>query len=467
MLNTYSIPKTEHSLETIKNAFCGVEGTAKCKNCEYTQPIPATGNHNPDTRVKILATCTKEGVKETYCKLCNTVLSTSSIPALGHNMQVNKAATCGKQGNKKCTRQGCMHFETIPATGAHNRPSGSKHRVVKNPTCTATGIEEMYCLDCNATLQTYSIPALSHEIIYTPINSNLHRIGCYHNGCTMNTGNITDIHNFKNNICNDCKYDRAANCKHSNVYSKKISPTCMSDLIIETHCKECEKILNSRVISTGKGPHSLEWVDVQAYSCGAKVSRGICKTPGCKYTTIKSSTDYSTCINPNPGYRETKAPTCKTTGTFEYFCKECNRTLGTGVLPTKHTGQPISYEYGLEYGIGGSYHLVLCDCNEYYVEPHNMEIYPDEPLIGDMIRCSKCGCDVLYAETVDDLIAEPPYSLGGSNWIDLLDALLGSLYDSGLSFDEDLLKTVLEAYIKEPIDDELDKLIEEIKERMK
>jgi len=111
------------------------------------------------------ATCTTDGTKVGKCTKCGAVLSTVSIPALGHSYgswTTTKAATCAAAGSKKrtCTRCSAVDTESIPAL-THSF-SGS-YTTSKEPTCTTEGTKVGKCNNCGAVLSTVSIDALGHS----------------------------------------------------------------------------------------------------------------------------------------------------------------------------------------------------------------------------------------------------------------------------------------------------------------
>ena len=77
---TRNLAKIAHDWETIKGATCGTAGMQKCNVCQQTEEIQATGNHSPAKRIKEAATCTTTGIEEIYCKLCNNIIETNTIP---------------------------------------------------------------------------------------------------------------------------------------------------------------------------------------------------------------------------------------------------------------------------------------------------------------------------------------------------------------------------------------------------
>ena len=304
VLSTGKIDKLGHSLEVTKNPTCGATGTNTCKRagCTYTASIPATGNHNPATRTKTAATCTADGVKETYCTVCNNVLSTGKIDKLGHSLEVTKNPTCGATGTNTCKRAGCTYTASIPATGNHNPATRTKTAA----TCTADGVKETYCTICNNVLSIGKIDKLGHSLEVTK-NPTCGAAGtniCKRAGCTY-TASIPATGN------------------HSPLTRITQLPTCTAKGKKETYCKLCNEVLSTALID--KYEHSL--IITKTATCGTEGSKE-CKRAGCTYTEVIPITN-----NHNPSTRTKTPSTCTEKGIKETYCKLCNQVLSVNSIP--------------------------------------------------------------------------------------------------------------------------------------
>ena len=109
------------------------------------------------------ATCTADGSEYKKCKLCGKE-ETTVLEKLGHDCAVESEtkATCTENGlikYKKCSR--CEYVEpnkVIPATG-HTSDGG---QIIKNPSCTETGVIEYKCSVCGSSLGSEDIPMIDH-----------------------------------------------------------------------------------------------------------------------------------------------------------------------------------------------------------------------------------------------------------------------------------------------------------------
>lgn len=116
---TVSLPKLEHTYESYhQEADCendGIEGL-KCKVCEDIQvqsKIDKLGHQIGEYTVVEYATCTKEGIKEAYCKRCSNKVTTS-IKKVPHNLlDYVQEAKCEIDGYtcKKCSN--CEYTENM------------------------------------------------------------------------------------------------------------------------------------------------------------------------------------------------------------------------------------------------------------------------------------------------------------------------------------------------------------------
>lgn len=161
-LSKTSIPaKGEHAFpeeytEVIQKPTCSKSGVAlkKCKDCGYSIEVEIPTSEHTEQIVVVEPKCTEAGSSTTICSVCNKTLSTTVIPAKGHNTDKVEIVqkTCTKQGTKYFSCSVCdetVKKETIPASHAEG-----EYRIIKEPTCSAEGIKCLFCPDCNSKLKS-------------------------------------------------------------------------------------------------------------------------------------------------------------------------------------------------------------------------------------------------------------------------------------------------------------------------
>ncbi len=163
-----------HNLKDVKAeaATCttsGMEAGKQCQRCDYYEGmkgIPALGHdYSKDAEKSYGPTCTEEG--RNYCTRCDGY---EAVAALGHsytNTFIYQAATCAATGVEK---RKCSVCETVDSTyskdipkNPDNHTKGEETYPTQAPTCTEAGFGTSYCKDCNAYMESVTIPALNHE----------------------------------------------------------------------------------------------------------------------------------------------------------------------------------------------------------------------------------------------------------------------------------------------------------------
>lgn len=102
-----------------------------------------------DDVVVVGPSCTQQGSKSKYCKVCGMTTGGSGIAATGHkfvNYVSNNDATCSKDGTKTatCSNAGCSATSTVTDTGSRLSHTSTGKRVNE---VTATCMEEGYTGD--------------------------------------------------------------------------------------------------------------------------------------------------------------------------------------------------------------------------------------------------------------------------------------------------------------------------------
>ena len=96
------IPMLAHDLEHVHEDATCRDGVDKdvCKMCKQefnVTVIPATGEHDYETKVIKEATCTASGMKQDVCKICGSTGNTSVIPKIDHHYENGKCTMCGAE----------------------------------------------------------------------------------------------------------------------------------------------------------------------------------------------------------------------------------------------------------------------------------------------------------------------------------------------------------------------------------
>ena len=174
--------KCEHS-ETkeviIKEATCTEVGSKDivCTVCDEvleTKDIEALGHGATDEVVTKEATCTEVGSKDIVCTVCDEVLETVEIKATGHNWQPdvenNVAPTCTESG-KLAYKCACGEAKYEEGAAALNHPEEEREEVVtKEAEIGVAGSKDIVCGLCDTVLDTVEIPALEPEALRGDVN---------------------------------------------------------------------------------------------------------------------------------------------------------------------------------------------------------------------------------------------------------------------------------------------------------
>ena len=265
------------------------------------------------------ATCTADGKKEGRCTKCSAVVSTVTIPALGHSYgswTTTKAATCTTDGSRKrtCTRCSNPQTETIKATG---HTFNGSYTTVKNATCTADGKKEGRCTKCSAVVSTVTIPALGHS---------------YGSWTTTKAATCTTDGSRKR-TCTRCSNPQTETIKatghtFNGSYTTVKNATCTADGLKEGRCTKC-----SAVVSTASIPalgHSYgSWTTTKAETCTTDGSK---KRTCTRCTAYETQTIKATGHNFNGSYTTAKEATCTTAGLKEGRCTKCSAVVSTASI---------------------------------------------------------------------------------------------------------------------------------------
>lgn len=241
-----SIAKKDHTWDAGKittAATCSGKGikTYTCTGCNATrtEEIPSTGHQHTELRNVKVATCVSEGYTgDTYCKDCNTKLTSGKvIPKTDHTWdsgKVTQTATCTAKGIKTftCTVCNSTRIEDIPVTEHVNKIT----KFAKEASCKSEGYTgDVYCRDCGILIEEGKvIPKTEHAWndgeITTPATCTIEGIKTY--TCTS---------------CGTTKTEAIAATGHgaTEIRNKKAATMTSEGYTGDTYCTICDQKISS------------------------------------------------------------------------------------------------------------------------------------------------------------------------------------------------------------------------------
>ena len=310
-----------------KPATCTEPGirlyTCKDNDDSYEEEIPATGHQHTELRNVKVATCASEGYTgDTYCKDCNTKLSSGkTIAKKEHTWDLGKittAATCSGKGIKTYTCTGCnaTRTEEIPSTGHQH----TELRNVKAATCVQEGYTgDTYCKDCNTKLTAGKIlPKTEHTWDSGKVTQNA--------TCTTK-----GIKTFTCTVCKSTRIEEISAIGHVNKitkFAKEVS--CKSEGYTgDVYCQDCGKLIEEGKILP-KTEHT--------WNAGEITQAATCTGEGIKTFTCISCGTIRTEVIPATGHgiteiRNVKEATYTEEGyTGDTYCTVCCQKIGFGSI---------------------------------------------------------------------------------------------------------------------------------------
>lgn len=177
VIKTYTIPALGHnpSVKTTP-ATCLATGlsVSTCKRCgkELERKVLPKGDHNYVTKVTKIATTTSEGESKTYCINCGYVKEVNIIPKKNSTTKncthpqktttVTKQPTCQSTGVQTVRCASCnkiLSTTTLPKVG-HSYVT----KVIKKAGIYNEGLERIYCEYCGTVKEERVIPKLTREV---------------------------------------------------------------------------------------------------------------------------------------------------------------------------------------------------------------------------------------------------------------------------------------------------------------
>ena len=320
-----------------KPATCTEPGirlyTCKDNDDSYEEEILATGHQRTELRNVKVATCASEGYTgDTYCKDCNTKLSSGkTIAKKEHTWDLGKittAATCSGKGIKTYTCTGCnaTRTEEIPSTGHQH----TELRNVKAATCVQEGYTgDTYCKDCNTKLTAGKIlPKTEHTWDSGKVTQNA--------TCTTK-----GIKTFTCTVCKSTRIEEISAIGHVNKitkFAKEVS--CKSEGYTgDVYCQDCGKLIEEGKILP-KTEHT--------WNAGEITQAATCTGEGIKTFTCISCGTIRTEVIPATGHgiteiRNVKEATYTEEGyTGDTYCTVCGQKIGFGSIIAKLEQQKLT-----------------------------------------------------------------------------------------------------------------------------
>lgn len=137
-----------------------------CENVVQTEAIAALGHDEGKWETQKAATCTEDGIRLRKCTRCKHVIETVEEKAQGHLYDrwiVTKAATCTESGSREryCEKCGILiDREEIPSRGGH---TPGEWVIQQSASCTENGSMIKYCTECFVELRRDVITAIGHS----------------------------------------------------------------------------------------------------------------------------------------------------------------------------------------------------------------------------------------------------------------------------------------------------------------
>ena len=316
---------TKHEWKNSKCEICKID-------CEHKYEDGKSAISNKATTQ---ATCVKEGVLLTQCKICDyKAESPLDIVSDAHKMSDWKEtvkATCSSTGTEeRVCELGCGHKETRPTEkDPDNHTYGDW--VVTEATCVADGVKVKTCKnkECKHELkETIAKDPTAHKMAAewevtkkpTCVETGLQVKACLNAGCDHEVEEViaikADAHNLGGWVVT-----KAAKC----TIPGEITRFCKNG--------SCEYKVTDSLDPDGKNHDFAEDFTVIESTCVAKGSKfKVCENEGCKEVTEKTEIAINPAAHKNIVTINAKDATCEEKGyTGDKFCNDCKKTVDPGI----------------------------------------------------------------------------------------------------------------------------------------
>ncbi len=327
---TTIIPMLEHDFvedSVLEAPSCTEDGVRllKCAVCgeEKTEVISRIGHTPGEFEIVSEPTCTNKGLKVEKCEVCGAITREEEIDALGHNLiEETIESTCEKEGKKitTCPRCDYKEEESLPL----KEHVVSDFAVVKEPSCTQSGLAERRCEVCGSLIETKILSALGHTAGEIVIENKTDAT------CTEN-GSYDEVVYCA--VCNEelsrvtKTINKFGHTQSNPIEENRIEATCTENGSCETvtYCSLCgAELMREKNILPSTG-HNYELTQTIETSC---------VKDGQKIFTCSKCGDVQKEILPATGHVYVLTdlvvdvpPTCSSEGVQSVHCKVCGESI--------------------------------------------------------------------------------------------------------------------------------------------
>ncbi len=230
-------------------------GVAACKGCGDDEC------KHKDTEVRVTATCTVDGFKETVCKKCSTVVAQEAVKALGHDKRETVVgATCTTYGTvvEKCVREGCSYE-------VETEEQALGHTWVNAAGAVAAVCEDRHCTVCQATL----IATAAHT--YEPSEELSTAATCKAEGSEVYVCTVCHGAQYTETVDKIDHNTAAATWTLGTPQKQEGAATCTYLRADTTTCPDCNETVTRTVDLT----HNYVWTVVQTADCTTSGSKAL------------------------------------------------------------------------------------------------------------------------------------------------------------------------------------------------
>lgn len=261
------------------DATCSKQGEIVyvCRRCNseqitYIDKVPHT--QGPWVTVK-QPDCVNNGQKNHICAVCEQVLETQTVPALGHvfgTELVDVEPTCTKDGVSYKLCKVCNHEEYGVISAAKH--SNANWKTTSPAGCEAGGVASLVCDDCGETLETKTIQATGHLFSWVVTKEP--------------TCNKEGTEEYICLICGESEQIKTI-AKLEHTFGEEIvtlKPSCTEDGVLTTYCEVCGEVAKTTAIkATGHVNNRLTVITApDANNTG--VGKYYCKVCGVENGTV-------------------------------------------------------------------------------------------------------------------------------------------------------------------------------------
>ncbi len=374
-------------------ATCFIEGeqVQNCSVCGLAMNVQKLEKvaHTP-VKITTPATCVADGSITEICGICNATISSSAIPATGHDegiWKIDFEATADHNGqmSRYCTK--CGEILETKEFELHTHQFGYES-ITREPTCTENGEKGLFCSICNVIYATEQIEKSGHGATTAAISVQP----------TCTTDGEEKLY------CTDCGMLVGTNIipakgHGEGVWIASVAPTCTQAGEEICICTACDTIIDAREVEALGHDDGVWKIDFEAtFDHNGQMSRYCSKCNEVLETKEFAIHEHIL------GYEEVIRPaTCVVDGLKGKFCSICGACYETEAIPATGHGNEIALitilptcttdgekvTYCVDCGMKLSVVTVAATGHDDGVWKVDFEATPDHN--GQMTRyCSKC-----------------------------------------------------------------------------